>query len=201
MTVPSKPRTAALRVLVVEDEARMRDMLVRAVGEMGFESVAVQSAEQAIKLLGREPGTDVVLLDLNLPGMDGLELLKHIRTRHPVPEVIVLTGFGSLDAAKIAIRHDVVDFLTKPCRLDELETSLARAQERRAKLWQAPAPDVPEDARSASPGEETLEEVEQHHILAVLERHAGNRARAAAELGISERTLYYRLARYQRWTR
>ena len=188
------------RVLIVEDEPRMREILQRASAEMGFEAVSAGSAEQALRVLDR-PQTGVqppgiVLLDLNLPGMGGLELLDQLRQRLPLVAVIVLTGFGSLDAAKVAIRHGVVDFLTKPCRLDELEAALARARER---CCGVPSQAVPQPTSSATPvATTTLEELERLHIEAALDRHDGNRSAAAAELGISERTLYYRLARYAR---
>jgi DNA-binding NtrC family response regulator len=189
------------RVLIVEDEPRMREMLQRASAEMGFESASAGSAEQALRILDRpqtaEQPPDIVLLDLNLPGMGGLELLDQLRQRLPSAAVIVLTGFGSLDAAKVAIRHGVVDFLTKPCRLDELEAALARARERHR---QAPPQDVPAPTSTlAAPAPTTtLEELERLHIEAALDRHDGNRSAAAAALGISERTLYYRLSRYAR---
>jgi DNA-binding NtrC family response regulator len=200
--VAPHPRAAgAIELLIVEDEPRMREMLQRAVGEMGFAATAVGSAEQALRLMERGPGTPppIVLLDLNLPGIGGLELLQRLRERLPSVAVIVLTGFGSLDAAQVAIRHDAIDFLTKPCRLDELEAALARAKARSA----AAAPEQRDSDSSVSAGPTvasgaTLDELERLHIDSALERHNGNRAAAAAELGISERTLYYRLASYAR---
>ena len=198
----SAPPVAHARVLIVEDEPRMREMLERALREIGFIATAVGSAEQAVRALARGAAAlpHIVLLDLNLPGMGGLELLQHVRERLPSAAIVVLTGFGSLDAAKVAIRHDVVDFLTKPCRLDELEVAMARAGQRVAQ------PLLEERARASAesvtpvvvPPAATLEELEWFHIQSALDRHDGNRAAAASELGISERTLYYRLARCAR---
>lgn len=188
--------TPAPAVLIVEDEVRMREMLLRAVAEIGYVATSVGSAEQALKVL-RRPEVEhprIVLLDLNLPGLNGMEFLERLRTDELDVQVIILTGFGSLEAARTAIRHDVADFLTKPCRLDELEVALSRAQSRLRR--QLPQVEGVEPAASDPAG--TLEDVERQHILAALERHNGNRALAAAELGISERTLYYRLARYSR---
>jgi DNA-binding NtrC family response regulator len=194
----------ASRVLVIDDESRLRDMLVRSATEMGFKAVAARSAEQAMKLLESEGNEiDIVLLDLNLPGMDGMELLEQLKRRWPHTQVIVLTGFGSLEAAKKAIRLDVVDFLTKPCALEELEVSLARARRRRLESFEPEIPsseshdELPLSETKDNAAPMTLEEVERVHILAALDRHDGNRAAAAAELGISERTLYYRLGQYQ----
>jgi DNA-binding NtrC family response regulator len=179
----------------------MREMLLRAVQEMGFAASGVGTAELALKALDQPDAPQIILMDLNLPGMDGLEFMQRARARCPQAAMIVLTGFGSLEAAKMAIRYDAVDFLTKPCRLDELETALARAQLRIRSA--APLPAAIEHVAETpnvftTDGIGTLEDVEREQILAALERHAGNRAATAAELGISERTLYYRLARYSR---
>lgn len=178
------------RVLIVDDEERLREMLSRSTTEFGFEPVSARSAEQAIRVLD-EQAIDILLLDLNLPGMDGMQLLEHLHKREKRPEVIVLTGFGSLETARQAIRMDVVDFLTKPCALGDLEIALDRANRRLKRepvIAEPEPPHVPENA--------TLQQLERAHILAALERHHGNRAAAAAQLGISERTLYYRLSEY-----
>ena len=190
-------------VLIVEDESRLREMLHRAVHEMGFTPTAVVTAEAALRSIEQKP-CDILMLDLNLPGMNGMELLEQLRSRQPDIEVIILTGFGDLESAKRAIHLDVVDFLTKPCALGALEQSLDRARRRRLKKIQPelPPPD-PEPAQfvNPEPGGQTplsLEELEQKHILAVLEKNNGNRSATAAELGISLRKLYYRLGQYQK---
>jgi DNA-binding NtrC family response regulator len=222
------PAASADRVLLVEDESRLRDMLVRALREMGFNPAAVTSAEAAVRFLQHgtlPPG--ILILDLNLPGMDGMELLATVRQRWPAVQVIILTGFGDLAAAKKAMHLDVVDFLTKPCALGDLEIALDRARSRlrprdvqdradraarldraaRAERAEAAAAEAAESAPPPQPLEFTpretsaamsLEEVERQHILAALERHRGNRNATAAELGISLRKLYYRLAQYQK---
>src|SRR4051812_40835583 len=95
------PASAADHVLLVEDESRLRDMLVRALREMGFQPSGVTSAEAAVRVLEHgalTPG--ILILDLNLPGMDGMELLATLRQRWPAVQVIILTGFGDLSAAK-----------------------------------------------------------------------------------------------------
>jgi DNA-binding NtrC family response regulator len=194
------PLTVNPTVLVVDDEQRLRDMLMRHTSEIGYKAVGARSAEQGWKILERE-SIEIVLLDLNLPGIDGMRLLEQIQTLEHKPQVIILTGFGGLEAARQAIRLDVVDFLTKPCPLGELEIALDRARRRlqpvpvnpisdSPQITPQPAPQVPPNA--------TLDELERTHILAALDRHNGNRAAVAAELGISERTLYYRLAQYAR---
>jgi DNA-binding NtrC family response regulator len=178
-------------VLIVEDEPRMRELLLRAVGGWGFDASAARS--------GEEHPPHIALLDLDLPGINGLETFEQLRQRHPDLQAIVLTGFGSLDAARKAIHLDVVEFLTKPAPLGELEHALDRAIRRLAPaLPSAPiVPDLMSWESSQAPGQ-TLAEVERHHILETLNRNNGNRTATAAELGISRRTLYYKLAEYQR---
>ena len=201
---PSFPPCEGRQVLLVEDETRLREMLTRAIHEMGFAPTAVPQAEAALRLMENRP-FDIVVVDLNLPGMGGLEFLEQLHARWPATQSIVLTGFGDLDAARQAIRLDVVDFLTKPCPLGELEVALDRARNRRLQAAGADAPRVTEPLRSTAaaddPGEggatPSLEEMEQRHILAELEKNQGNRTATAAELGISLRKLYYRLGQYQ----
>jgi DNA-binding NtrC family response regulator len=153
-----------------------------------------RSGEEGLKIMDQQP-RDIALLDLNLPGMSGIELFEQIRARWPGTAVVILTGFGDLAAARAAIRLDVVDFLTKPCRLDDLETALDRAWKRSpaSQLPIVPAGEIPDDPDTPPT---TLAEIERKHILETLARHQGNRTTAAAELGISRRTLQYRLSEY-----
>jgi DNA-binding NtrC family response regulator len=189
-------------VLIVEDEMRLREMLTRAVREMGFTPAASSTAEAALREADNHT-FDILILDLNLPGMSGLDMLERIRQSQPDLQVIILTGFGDLDAARLAIRLDVVDFLTKPCALGTLEEALDRARRRRFKTtgFEPPLPEEPPRFQPPPPPQEgrvSLEELEQRHILAVLEKNNGNRTATAAELGISVRKLYYRIGQYQK---
>jgi DNA-binding NtrC family response regulator len=180
-------------VLLVDDEPRYREMLIEAVGGMGFETRGVGSSEQALRALA-EQSFGIVVLDLNLPGMNGMDLMKIIRRDYPTIQIVILTGFGNLEAAKKAMRCDVVDFITKPCQLDELELSLSRAQTRRRR---AMTPSLGMAEMDVENSTVSLDEVERTHILAAMRRHQGNRRAVADELGISLRTLYNRLRDYK----
>ena len=204
MTADPSMKLLPPRVLIVEDEPRMREMLLRAIGELGLAAGAARSAEQAQRMLAADdPPWTIIVLDLNLPGATGLEFLEAARLTRPYLQAIVLTGFGDLAAAQRSIRLNVIDFLSKPFVLNDLEIALARAQERLRTFMlggHTRCDDVAgTHAGVEEPGEAppTLAEVERDHILAALARHAGNRAAAARALGISERTLYYRLGQYQ----
>ncbi len=189
-----------LRVLIVEDEQRLRDVLTRGIESLGCEALGAGSGEEALKLIDRhEP--PIAILDLNLPGMSGMDLFARIREHKPDTHVIILTGFGDLDAARQAIRLDVVDFLTKPCHLGDLEVALSRARQRMM-LVEPPPIDPPDDPPAAETSTDIdypakLADIERRTILDALARHDGNRKTTAEELGISVRTLYYRLKEYQ----
>src|SRR5688572_15905387 len=193
-------------VLVVEDEPRMRELLLRVLTGWGFDAAVARSAEEATRLAeAKRP--DVVVLDLNLPGEGGIDWFRRLRETHPRVQGIVLTGFASIEAAKAAIHLDVVEFLTKPAHLGELEQALDRALRRLSPAEPRVLPpgvtgDDDEAGEDESGGDKaptrTLEEVEREHILATLARNDGNRTATAAELGISRRTLYYKLEGYQK---
>lgn len=184
------------RVLIVEDELRMRELLADVIPDMGFRVGAARTAEEAMKLMEADPH-EIAIVDLNLPGMEGMDFFAIVRERWPKTQVIVLTGFGDLESARQAIRLNVVDFLAKPCHLGDLEVALARARQRWRGELLAPEPATrlgKPPAAGTDPA--TLDELERQHILDALARNGGNRTAAAAELGISRRTLHYRLTEY-----
>lgn len=208
------PEDEHRHVLIVDDEPRLREMLQRAVREMEFFPHVAESAEAAQRVI-EEHACDIAVLDINLPGMDGMTFFGKLRERCPDVQVVILTGYGDLDTAKRAIHLDVVDFLTKPCSLADLEAALGRALKRRLDAAKPkPLPELPASMRGGVTEDEvalegeapappeprpgmSLPDVEREHIIATLRRHGGNRSEAAKELGISVRTLYYRLATYQ----
>ncbi len=164
----------------------MRELLLDVIPAMEFAAIAARSAEEALRLLEADP-SEIVMLDLQLPGISGMEFFERIHQRWPDIQVIVMTGFGDLESARQAIRLDVVDFLTKPFHLRDVEVSLDRARKRMAV---AMAKDDPSEASSTQPPR-TIAEAERQMIAAALERHNGNRTAAALELGISRRKLHY----------
>jgi DNA-binding NtrC family response regulator len=202
-------RPTGKRVLVVEDEPRLLDLLSMVLRQSECTALLARTAEQAWQLVQDDPPV-VAILDINLPGQSGLDLLAKIRGKHPDVAAIIITGFGDLDAAKRAIRLGVSDFLTKPFDLGELEAALQRALNRTGDGLPTPAeladedddtvPDGPPNrplAAGAQPDAgTTLEEYERRHILDALKRNGGNRTAAAAELGISRRKLHYRIREY-----
>ena len=118
-------------LLLVDDDAAFRQVMAGELGRFGYEIDAAGTGEEAIKRVA-EAEPEVVLLDLRLPGMGGLETLKAIQAAAPAVEVIMLTGHGSIDTAIESIRIGASDYVVKPCPLDELQIRIQRALERRS---------------------------------------------------------------------
>jgi DNA-binding NtrC family response regulator len=118
-------------ILLVDDDSAFRHVMAGELRRLGHDVTAAGSGEEALACMGRQE-CDIVLLDLRLPGMDGLSTLKAIRTRNPMSEVIMLTGHGSIDSAIESIREGAFDYVTKPCPLDEIQIRVQRALDQRA---------------------------------------------------------------------
>lgn len=108
-----------LRVLLVDDEAGYVDVLRKRMARRGIETCAATSGREAVRIL-RQREFDIVVLDLKMEDMDGIEVLKVFRMMAPEMPVIILTGQGSEQDARDGLRHGAVDYLTKPCELEEL---------------------------------------------------------------------------------
>ncbi len=120
------------RVLVVDDDDNIRDTLY----ELLSENYACQTAETAEKALARLEADpyDVLLTDISMPGLSGLELLGHVRQRFPQTTVIVISGISDQDHAQGLIKLGAFDYLLKPFTLEAVEKSVSRAIEYRKHL-------------------------------------------------------------------
>ncbi|MEO0529188.1 MAG: sigma-54 dependent transcriptional regulator [Planctomycetota bacterium] len=118
------------RVLVVDDHASARESVADVLRHVGHEAKACSSGAEALATL-RNSSFDVVVTDLQMPGMSGLELIREIeRLRHDV-QVLMVTAHASIDTAVVAMRHGAFDYLAKPYDVDRLEASVARALDRK----------------------------------------------------------------------
>ncbi|MBI4718442.1 MAG: response regulator [Planctomycetes bacterium] len=198
-----------LNVGIVEDELRLRDLLVREVTAMGHRAEGFPSAEQAWPRVAE--AFDAVILDLNLPGMAGMELFRRIRGEERDVAVVILTGFGAFDSAVQSVRWRAEDYLTKPCSLADIDRALSRVLARKREGMRRSAveqlgqtgcdtPDVdPEDGLNQAGGatSATLADMQRQHILSAMQKHGGDKRAVAAELGISLRTVYNRVNEYR----
>lgn len=119
-------------VLVVDDDTAMREVVHDLLSDRGHRVVTAASGVDALKELGQRD-IDVVLTDLRMKGIQGLELLTEIKRGHPAVNVILMTAFGSVETAVEAMKHGAYDYLTKPVKSEELIHTLERAI-REAKL-------------------------------------------------------------------
>ncbi len=139
----SKPR-----VLIVDDEERFRTTLRKLLNIREMEATDVGSAEEALSEIQRHP-YDVILLDVKMPGMSGIEALGRIKKQHPNIEVIILTGHASVDAAVEIMKLGGYEYLLKPCPIDELIGKIESAREKKfawEKKKQLKGPSNPPDA-------------------------------------------------------
>jgi two-component system, NtrC family, nitrogen regulation response regulator GlnG len=141
---------AGKHILIVDDEEAVCWALERALSREGQRVAVAASAEQALAQIDRQ-SPDAIILDVRLPGMDGLEFLGLLRQRLPEMPVIVITAFGNLDTAVKAVEGGAFEYLTKPFDLSQALEAVGRA------LNRTPAePNEPEEAREQSPSEEIV---------------------------------------------
>jgi DNA-binding NtrC family response regulator len=126
MTAPAMPR-----VLIVDDEEELVNALVERLNLRGFEAQGLTSGAEALVYLEGE-SVDVVLLDVKMPGLGGLEVIEKIKQRRPGLEVILLTGHGSAQDAQEGMKLGAFDYLMKPVKIDALVRSLLAATARDA---------------------------------------------------------------------
>jgi DNA-binding NtrC family response regulator len=186
-------QTSDIRVLIVEDEKPLRDVLLRAVTEWGFAVSSAWSGEEALRLNAEKP-FDIAVMDFALPGCDGIETLAALRSTTPDIQGIIFTGSATIDVAKQAIHLGIVEFLIKPGSRALLEQALDRARRRLPELL----PVAPQGAVFPPTAPPTLDQVERRHILATLKHNKNDRATTARVLGISPKTLYNKLQEYRR---
>lgn len=118
------------RILLVDDEVVFTANMGKLLANRGYTVSAANSGDAAIQLLEKE-NFDVVVLDLKMPGMDGLATLKEIKKLGLFTETLILTGHGSIDTALEAIKLGAYDYLTKPCEIDDLVGKIEGAWQRK----------------------------------------------------------------------
>jgi len=120
----------ALRVLFVDDERSLQEFMRSELPRLGHEVTVCPDGRSAVKAL--EKGVfDAAILDLRMPGMSGLEVLEHLKKVSPDTEAVVMTGHASMETAIEALRLGALDYITKPCKLAEIEGMLIRITDRR----------------------------------------------------------------------
>lgn len=125
MPSPETPFT----VLLVDDEPDIRDVLELALTDAGYAVLKAENGQEALRIFN-ETQPPIVITDIKMPVMDGIELLRHVKRQIPDTEVIMITGHGDIDLAIASLKHKACDFITKPINVDAMELALRRSCER-----------------------------------------------------------------------
>lgn len=129
----SKQQPSGLHILFADDEESLQDLMATELPMMGHRVTVCPDGHAAVRE-ARKTTFDLLLVDLDMPGMHGTEVIRHVREISPETEAIVLTGKESLETAVTAMRYGACDYLTKPCKLRELKELLAEVEERRTNI-------------------------------------------------------------------
>ena len=114
------------RILVVDDELFVRELLLEFLSAEGYEVSLADSGEKAVALMQTQPA-DLVLVDLKMPGIDGVETLKQIKKIAPDSLAIIMTGYPTIESSIEALRQGAYDYVVKPFKLDDLKSSIEKA--------------------------------------------------------------------------
>lgn len=167
-------------LLLVDDDEVFRLRLARALEGRGLEVRCAPDAEAAL-VLAREESPELALVDLRMPGMSGLDLIRALRAIDPTTRIVIFTGYGSIATALEAVRLGAAHYLTKPAGVDDI---LAAFESEGAAGLVSDAEETPSLAR-----------VEWEHIQRVLGDCEGNLSEAARRLGLHRRSLQRKAAR------
>ena len=129
------------KVLLVDDEVPFVETITKRLTKRNLEIVAAHSGREALKLLESQTNIEVVILDVKMPGMDGIETLRTIKQMYPLVEVIMLTGHATVESAIDGMKLGAFDYLMKPCDLDVLVVKVgegaAKKRQHEEKIIQA----------------------------------------------------------------
>jgi DNA-binding NtrC family response regulator len=118
------------RLLLVDDEIPFTTNLLKLLSRRGYEVSAVNDGDSALRVV-QEREFDVVILDQNMPGKDGISVLRELKRKHPHLEVVILTGYGSVDMALKGFELGIYDYTSKPIQLSDLEAKIRQAFQRK----------------------------------------------------------------------
>jgi len=168
--------------LLIDDDAAFLEVLTRALSRQGIEATGAQTQAEALNALNQKAFRNCVL-DLNLAGESGLQLLPELLALQPSLNVLVLTGYGSIATAVEAMRRGAINYLCKPVTVSQLLNGFEA-------LTTVPG---------LRPEPPSVEEMEWEHIQRVLNEHEGNVSATARALHMHRRTLQRKLQKHSRW--
>lgn len=170
------------RVLVVDDDEVFRNRLCRAFVQRAWKATTAANGNEAL-VLAREESPDLVLVDLRMPGMDGLDLVEKLHAIDSSMTIIVLTGYGSIPTTISAMKKGADYYLSKPADADQILAAFEKLR-------------CPSDEESSVPAAApSLARVEWEHMQRVISDCRGNITQAARALGIHRRSLQRKLSK------
>jgi len=173
------------KILVVDDEKRMLRVLRLGLGTAGYQVTTASDGDEALEKLLEFP-FDLVVTDVKMANMSGVELIYEIERLGMKIPVVVMTAFADVETAVKVFKHGAYDFIQKPFTLEELEHTIRQTLKRSA----------PVESPAVGSLQESVEEKEKEMIVKAFRKSADNKALAAKLLNISERTLWYKVKKY-----
>ena len=124
---------AIAKILLVDDEKPFVETMMKRLQKRDVEISAAYNGEEALNRLAADNSIEVVILDIKMPVMDGMTALKEIKSKHPLVEVIMLTGHATVETGIDGMKEGAFDYLMKPCDMDQLITKVLEAAQRKRK--------------------------------------------------------------------
>ena len=118
-------------VMLVDDEVPFVETLTKRLEKRGLQIISAHDGQEALEKLDKNRNVDVVILDVKMPGMDGIEVLRGIKKSYPLIEVIMLTGHATVETAIEGMKLGAYDYLMKPCELEQLMAKVEAATKKR----------------------------------------------------------------------
>ena len=118
-------------VLLVDDEAPFLETMTKRLEKRNLDVKTALSGQSALETLEKNPGIDVIILDVKMPGMDGIETLRKIKSGYPLSEVIMLTAHATVESAIEGMKLGAFDYLMKPCDMDQLMGKVHEATQKK----------------------------------------------------------------------
>ena len=118
-------------VMLVDDEVPFVETMTKRLEKRNLQIISAHDGQEALEKLDKNRNTDVVILDVKMPGLDGIETLREIKKTYPVIEVIMLTGHATVETAIEGMRLGAYDYLMKPCELEQLMFKVEEATNKR----------------------------------------------------------------------
>jgi DNA-binding NtrC family response regulator len=118
-------------ILLIDDEQGFVDTMAKRLGKRGLSVSVAYGGEEGIAALAHNHSIDVVVLDVKMPGLSGIEVLKNIKAEHPLVEVIMLTGHATVESAIEGMKFGAFDYMLKPCEMEELLAKISEAYDKK----------------------------------------------------------------------